>query len=295
MFVEIRSLALLALAPLMVFETGVYRSHHTRIIIGSLFGITFFAIWPYTQYMEQLLLWPEIYSKICIASMCVLFLLIALLLIRTTYVGLVSASIFTLSIMIIVISWMFETGVKHFIDDRFYLLPVDSIGQDAGVRDDSLFIYSHQTGGYSLEIPKFWKRKNDYGEQFVYFKKNINNISVELRPMCIDKTVTTLGQIVINIRNMEASASLITPEINCHKSKYNSSSCSVHYYDMDGKLKKLSWFGFESDIQKGYFLDFILHELDTKTLEEIKNIMASVRPSERQDGLHDCLSLSGWF
>lgn len=290
-----RVIAFLAIVMLVSILAGVHKSKYARITIGSIFGLAFFAVWPFLFYTAQLLQWPEFTTEIVFTITCAISVAGTFWLLKIKPAEIVAAAAFFVFVITIMVSWSFDIAIKHQIDDYIYLTPAPASYSNDAVSPQPVTTFSHPSGGYTIDVPSSWKRQDDLGMQFIYFQETDGkSTDVELRPMCLDKNATTLGQVVINIR-AEANNIHSVVEIACHKLPGDKSSCSVMYKGRNGELVKLSQFGFSEAMRKGYNLDFILHTPGKKTVRQIERVIASIRPSPQQDNLQECLGLSAWF
>ena len=288
-------IAFLTIVFLTAYVANAHRSLYARMIIGSVFGLAFFAIWPSVLYASDLLLWPEFYLQTGFVLSCILATIISIILVKLKNPKLVGIISFILFIFITIASWVLEVNIKHLIDSGFYMeSKVAKYQLPAGFIQTST-VFTQSAGGYSINVPQSWIKKEDLGDQFIYFQ-NVKNseIQAELRPMCLDKNKISLGQVVINLRK-QAKQTNMAPDIECSKYPGNQHSCTVYYRAQDNTTVKLSQFGISTDLQKGYYLDFLIHTQDKNVMDQIENIAISVRASKQHSDLPTCLGLANWF
>jgi len=265
------------------------------MIIGGVFGLVFFAIWPFILYASDLLLWPKLYLQISFALSCALAAVISILLVRLKHPETVGVISFGLFILITITSWFLEIDIKNVIDSSFYMESKAARYQPPAGFIETSTVFTKSAGGYSINIPQGWVKKDDLGDQFIYFQKLRNHeVQVELRPMCLNKNKISLGQVIINLRN-QAKQNNITPVIECSKYPGNQRSCTAYYRGQDNKKVKLSQFGISAELKKGYYLDFLIYTQDKNIMAQIKNVAESVQASKQQSDLPACLGLAEWF
>ena len=288
-------IALLTIVFLTAYMANVHRSLYARIIIGSVFGLVFFAVWPFVLYASDLLMWPEFYLQTSFALSCALATVFSILLVRLKHSETIGVISFSLFILITIASWFLEINIKHIIDSSFYMENKAATRQPPAGFIETSSIFNHSSGGYSIHIPQDWIKKDDLGDQFIYFQKiNNNEIQAELRPMCLNKNKISLGQVVINIRN-QPKQNNITPVFECSEYPGDQRSCTIYYRARDNTTVKLSQFGFNEELQKGYYLDFLIYTQDENIMTQIKNMAKSVQAVNHQSDLPACLGRADWF
>lgn len=287
--------AFLVVVLLVAFLAGVHKSQYARMAIGSIFGLAFLVIWPFVIYAGRLLMWPELYIDISFTLLCTISVVCVFVLRRVKCIEVIAVITFSIFVVSVISSWVLENKVKHLIDEFCYLTAALEEVKTEKLYPQAVYTFSHLSSGYSINIPVAWIRKDDMGKQFIYFQRiEGGSVAVELRPMCMDKRETSLGQVVMNVRDVAQDGGVM-PEVECRKFPGGRENCSVQYKDREGKLVKLSEFGISKDMRKGYYLDFIIHKQDKSTARQIEEIIASIRPSVRQDNLQQCLGLQAWF
>jgi hypothetical protein len=287
-------IVLLITALLTARLIGVQKSKYARMTIGSLFGFAYFAVWPFIQYLGELFLWRQTYMSMGFGL--VSFLLAMTLAafskhLTSKFIGYAALSMF---LLLTLVSMSFDIEIKQTLDNAFYLKPAMDESSTIRPQNNSFMTYHHASGGYSIDIPKNWKKKDDLGELFIYFQKlDQNKIEIELRPMCLDKSNISLGDIILNLRKSSTQQNE-RPQIECHRSSEDN-FCLVQYKSNQGNIHKLIQFGISDDFRKGYYLEFIFNIQGTNHIDQIKEIIDSVRPSENQNNLQPCLGTSSWM
>lgn len=286
-------IAFITIVLLVASLAGINKSQCARITIGGIYGLLFFTIWPYVVYAKELVQWSDINIMISFAILCAIATVVSVVLVRLKKPKIVAVATVVIFVTFTAVSWAYDVGVKNIIDD-YYLMNRNQVraGMDKTSTND-LMKFSYKAGGYSIGVPGSWVKKDDFGKQFIYFQRiQGSKVVAELRPTCVNKHKTSLGQIVMNLRK---SAEHLRPEIECYYSDSANKSCTAIYKKQNGGIARLTRFGFIKDMQKGYDLDFIVNKDSDEINSQIKSIISSIQPLKIQEDLPPCLGLAEWF
>lgn len=275
--------------------TNTYKSTPARMSIGGVFGIFFIALWPFVLYASELQEWPPFYLKLSFAFACLLAITISVILTKLKHIQSIGVYIFILFIFFTGLTRLFDVDIKHFIDNCIYITDNQESDATPVNTTQSTSVFHHPSGEYAIRIPQNWTKKDNLGAMFPYFQLNTDNhLAAELRPMCLDKNRISLGQLIINLRD-QARRSHEKFTVRCINLEDRKQHCTAVYKNQDNKLIKISRFGFQKNLHKGYFLDFIIYKQTNHLMPQTESIEESIQPAKQNNDAASCLTPREWL
>lgn len=287
---------LLTLVILLGFFLKKEKSQYARMVIGSIFGIIFFSIWPFIVFSLEIHELSNSYHAISYITVSLLAALIVLLLLRLKHKQIVTILSFFLFIITTIISISFESKIKNKISIYTGYFADKNIAQKnskslntSGARN---VFAAHN---YFFSLNKQWTKKSDKGPLFQYFQwVNEENKISEFRPRCFSSEEISLPEIVHNL-NYFITTDNMTMDKTCYKMSNYTYSCKISSLNQNNKAKRTRWYLMDSRYTYGAELDFVLFE-DSQNLDaEIEKIINSIKLNKNTSKDIDCLVLAEWL
>lgn len=287
---------LLTLVILVGFLLKIEKSPYSRIIIGSVFGIMFLSIWPFTVYYVDIYKLSKthlISSYVVISILAVIFSILLIRIKQQLAVGMVALLFFS---TITIITLSFESKIKNEISIYTgYFNKINSV-QNKVSRTDELsqrIIYTSPT--YIVSLHSDWQKQTDKGPMFDYFLliKSGKNIA-EFRPKCSSTGRISLPEIVKNV-NQLVQADDMTAKTNCYQIDSTTYACRIDAINKDKQTKRIRWFSLETESNHGIELDFVLFDSQPSLLNEIELAINSTKITKNTNADDNCLGLAEWM
>lgn len=286
---------LLILVFLLAALFGKRKSPYSRVIIGSVFGVFFFSIWPFFSYYADLYHWPELHKQIAFLVMGVTATLISVLLVLIRHELTVAIISFVAFVIVMVATFSAKVQIKNEIAIQSGFFKEITTNTSNKKLDSGITKFTYPVAGYQVYIPKHWQLRTDKGPEFQYFQIMKNGVlQAEFRPKCFEKDHIAITEIISNIQNKQLNTNQQT-DVQCFYHGKSFYSCKISLFTEDKKVKRINWIGMRDDIQKGIELDFVLYESNSKIMQNINNIIASLLPVSGVKNGSGCLGLAEWF
>lgn len=290
-----QAISLLILVILVSLLINKKSASYARVIIGSVFGVFFFVVWPLQVYYSEIYNLSEHYKYSAYIAISILALLVSLLLIKIKQALIVATISFAIFILSIMTYWIADTKIKNGIaiySGYFKQLNNKKIHTGESATKSASFV--HPIGGYQVQAPNNWLLVEDKGPMFKYYQLTINNeLIAEFRPRCFEKNQIALPEIVTNIRK-HPSDTRLTTKVQCYQNEYSLFACNLSHITADNKIERINWLGVHDEIVKGADLDFVLYKTNSIAQDDISKIIESLKPAT-QSMPSVCLGLAEWF
>lgn len=291
-----QAVSLLILVVLAGFLFNKEKSPYARMIIGSVFGITFFSIWPLTVFYIEIYQRTEVFLISSYILISVFAVVLSLLLLKIQAQLITAITSLLIFVLIMFISYTFDAELKNkisiltgYFDDSNHIVTTTNASENTNRR------ITHVADSYTLNIDEHWRKQADKGPLFVYYHLfNNGKLISEFRPKCFNKSDISLPEIVINIRKLNQAENLKT-KVTCYKSHVDYFSCQIDSLAENNNLKRSRWFGLNANLNNGVELDFVLYENQKTITNEINVILNSLVINKKAKNNHDCLGLTEWF
>lgn len=291
-----QAVILLTLVIITGFLFKREKSPYSRIVIGSVFGIIFFSIWPFTVFYMEIHKSSENYLIFSYSIISIFAIILSLLLIRIKQeltVAIIALLLFS-SITIFTIS--FESEIKNKISIHtgyFEMSPPTSnkVNYTTNMKQRKLF----SKHNYTITLNNNWQKKTNKGSQFEYFLLfNGNNKIAEFRPKCFNTRIISIPEIIKNIKHTTENSNMTVKEY-CYSLDKTSYACKIVYLNKEEQTKRIRWYSLNTEATYGIELDFLLFENMTSTLKEIKQIIDSAKIADKNNKNYNCLGLTEWM
>lgn len=288
------TISLLLAVVLLSAMIGKHSSPYARVIIGSMYGIFYFAIWRFYLFYANLYEIAEIQRQVVFFGLIVGATLLSLVLVRIKFYFTVAAVSVVLFIISIFTAFWESTPIQNQVAilSGFYK-PEQAIVFKKTVNEVQ---FTQTTGQYSVAIPNTWQMHKDKGPLFPYFSwQDKGQSMLEFRPRCFNKSNTSIPLIVMNIRGSEV------PEKQQLKTKCNKQtglhaySCQVYQYNNNNQLKRIEYLASYDKSPKGVELDFVLTHDSPAVLTRVKRVIQSLKPIPGKGRGTRCLGLTEWL
>ncbi|RDH85979.1 MAG: hypothetical protein DIZ80_00455 [endosymbiont of Galathealinum brachiosum] len=291
-----QAITLLTLVILAGFLFKKEKSPYARLIIGSVFGIAFFSVWPFVVYYIDINNPSETALSVSYAFILVLSLLLSFLLVKIrTYkltVAIISLSCF---LIIIIASQSYENTIKNKIAIHTgYYSKTNPIKHNFNHSESKNKRFQYIYKDYSISLDNNWSKQTDKGPMFDYFQFKANGeYAAELRPKCTNKNRPALPVIIksinnyIQIKNMKA-------DTVCYQKDETVYACVIKSIDSDNQIKRIRWINLDTLSNTGTELDFILNNNQVYLLTEIERVINSVTIKAGNQDMN-CLALTEWL
>ena len=291
-----QAVILLTLVIITGFLFKREKSPYSRIVIGSVFGIIFFSIWPFTVFYMEIHKSSENYLIFSYSIISIFAIILSLLLIRIKQeltVAIITL-LFFFSITIFTIS--FESEIKNKISIHtgyFEMSPPTSnkVNYTTNMKQRKLF----SKHNYTITLNNNWQKKTNKGSQFEYFLLfNGNNKIAEFRPKCFNTGKISLPEIIKNIKHVLQFNNMIVKN-HCYQSSNSYYACEVASLDKKEHIKRIRLFALDTEVFFGIELDFLLFENKVSIQKEIDQIIGSAKITGKNNKNYNCLGLTEWM
>ena len=286
-----QAVSLLLIVILLGYVFKNEKSTYSRMIIGSIFGIVFFAIWPLALYFAHLYMLSEIYRISFYVGLSLMAISLSFILIKLDYNEFVAPLALALFVVINVITFSFDSNIKNFIaiNSNYFSnsLPVTELNTRANRA-------SHSNHNYTYTLTGDWNKKTDKGSVFEYYELYKDNVKqIELRPKCFaaDKTIFTdiVDRLIKSIENREQTA-----DTECYKTDQPNYACRINSLS-NNNITRTRWLRIDTQLKYGMELDFVIFNQHTSNTSEINTIIQSALFNNSDPSDVNCLTLTEWI
>ena len=294
-FQNMQAVSLLILVILAGFLFNKEKSPYARMIIGSIFGIMFFSIWPFTVFFVEIYQHTEVFMIISYIVISVIAAVLSILLLKiqaqlTTAIA--SLLIFVLTMFI---TYTFNAELKNRISILTGFFDYNHIVTTTNTPENINRRITHVADTYKLNIDNHWRKQTDKGPLFVYYHLfNNDKLIAEFRPKCFNKSDISLPEIIENVRKLNQAKNLKT-KTSCYKNNAGYLSCQIDSFAEKNDLKRSRWFGLNANLINGVELDFVFYENKKTIANEINVILDSLVITNKAKNNSHCLGLTEWF
>ena len=291
-----QAIILLSLVIITGFLFKKEKNPYSRIIIGSIFGIVFFSIWPFTVFYFDIHHLKEKY----LIFLYVLFLMLAastsLLLVKIKQSLVIAFVSFICFILLTIYTVSYKNEIKNKVaiySGYFHLNETGPFKNTSTKITKGRKIFSKFN--YTFTLNKKWVKKSDKGSIFEYFILSDKNYKVaEFRPRCFNTQNISIPEIIKNIKH----STLLNRNFiknNCYQSGKTTFSCDVTELDNKKNTKRVRWFSIDTKIKYGIELDFITFKSQALVKKEIKKTIDSAKFSVKNHKEYNCLTPTEWM
>jgi len=287
---------LLAIALILAYFTRPKDKHSYHKAILAIFGIAYFVIWRFLEYYLNVFFVDDTTKNIIFLSL-ISFTVIVSVLPWLTQISQIKSYVFVAFFFVfLLLTFTLEKNIKFYIaewggyfDDATPQLTQTS-ERDSGVK------YHHESGGFTVALPKVWqKNSNKLGMDYFTWKDK-NKKLVELRPGCFHNSELSMPEIMLNIFNYETAQGQRI-EKQCFKAEAKFLICFVRSIGNkeDGTKEKWRWIVTELNQKQNIELDFLFYNNELQTREKAKAVINSLEIIPLSDPLPLCTSSIDWF
>ena len=288
-----QTIILLSLVLITGFLFKKEKNPYSRIIIGSVFGIVFFSIWPFTVFYfdihhlkEKHLIFLYVVFLMLAASTSLLLVKIkqSLVIAFVSFICFISLTIFT-------VSYKHEIKNKVAIYSGYFHLNEAGPFKNTTAKGRNIF----SKFNYTFTLNKKWVKKSDKGSFFEYFILSDKNYKVaEFRPRCFNTQNISIPEIIENIK-YSTLLNVNFIKNSCYQSGKTIFSCDVTELNNKKNTKRVRWFSIDTKIKYGIELDFITFKSQAQVKKEIKKIIDSAKFSVKKHTEYNCLTPTEWM
>ena len=291
-----KAVILLSIVIIAGFLFKVEKNQYSRVIIGSVFGIIFFSIWPFTVFYLEIHKLKEHYLILIYGAFSLLAIFISLLLVRI-HKELTVASISFISfitLMTLTMSYKNEIKSEIAIYTQYFQKNLSNFSIENKTNDiqhrNSVSKYN-----YTITLNNKWKKKTEKGVLFEYFLLFDGDTKVaEFRPRCFSTKTISLPDIIKNIkRTSEINGAFIFKR--CYQLDKKVYSCKITEKNRMQQIKRVRWFSFDTGRTYGIELDFLTFNSMPSTQVEIGEILDSAKFSAEKQKDYSCLTPVEWM
>lgn len=292
--------ALLVIVILTGFLFRQKKSLYARIIIGSTLGIVFFAIRPFIFYYISIYGLSDTYliAFYAVVALFVIALTALLLGIRLQlFAAGVALSVFLVMTMF---AQLYETEIKNnllihtgYFSEDSPLPPAYASSVQASYDKKKMFIYDRS--GYTVSLHNDWQKQIDKGDMFDYFHlvRNAETVA-EFRPKCIGKAKVPLPVIAKSVGDVIGSVGKTSKE-HCYQVDKVNYACNVMVFNKALTPERIRWFNLNTQYNLGAELDFVIFKHSDTLMDEIGDIVRSVKITVVGEMRDDCLATVEWM
>ncbi len=278
------------LSTLLKLGNNVYN----RIIVGTVFGLCLFAIWPFIHYSVGIEGQPDSLKYTYLGITGTIALIISIILTKVPHkeiITVVTASGFIASM---IISNFFETNIKNQIAiNSSYFSETNEAQDRISTRTSNDTSVSHYN--YKLTLSNKWKKQTDKGPMFIYYNfYGAENKAIELRPKCFSNSASAFTDIIENMKKSLADPSISLKQ-SCYRAGTNEAVCTIAEATSDQRINRLRWYRLNTGYEYGITLDFAIHEIQPDTMREIEPVINSASFDTASVDSFSCISLSEWM
>ncbi|VAW62130.1 hypothetical protein MNBD_GAMMA09-269 [hydrothermal vent metagenome] len=287
---------LLVVVIAVTFLLRKEKSTYSRVIIGSVFGVLFFSVWPFVFYYMDLKALPELYILPGYIVALFIGVLISLFLVRLKHEHIVALLVALVFIVITIFTRSSEVDIKNKISIYSGYFENDKPVLN---RDNSVELLNprreYAASGYRVSLSREWQKQTDKGPMFEYFLllKN-DNKRAEFRPKCFSKIHVPLFD-VVNYFNQPDYPGTLSDATNCYQISEVSYACKITTIDAEQGLKRIQWFAMNTQSNRSGELDFVIYNESPEILSEIAHIIDSVQFARETEKDIGCLATAEWL
>jgi len=289
-------ISLLSIVVLAGFLFKKEASPYARIIIGSVFGAVFFAVWPYVYFYRKIHGFSELQILISYIMLSIMAVGLSVVLVKIKKYEFLIVTVSLVVFVIANIVAQFEDKViknSIAIYTDYYNHSTEELKSNES-HDDVEGLYLYDSKNFSLLLNDAWIRQTDKGPIFDYFYLIVDGVRVaELRPKCINKQSYAIPDIVMNIQNFFEIQNATT-NTKCYQKDKANYACRIDANNQEGKMQRIRWLGINTDFNTEAELDFIVLSERSSLLNEIQRVIDSITFKNPQDDMA-CLSLTEWM
>ena len=289
-----QAISLLTIVILVAFFAKKEKSTYARLVIGSVFGILFFAVWPLVNFYINIFHFKEIYSlaSYLIISIIAVVVSVTLVKIKKHELIVAGASLFCFLISMIFI-YSNDKNIKNNI--AIYTHYFNSTAQNKNIKNKENNRFLYHSENYTVSLNHNWIKQTDKGQFFDYFNLIKNNkIISEFRPKCTNKASNSIPETVENIKQMNFNKKLIT-KTNCYTTEKIIYACRVETLNQKKQIERIQWLSLNTKLKNEIELDFVIFNNHSIALDEIEKIINSATTKKTYKENTTCLSLAEWM
>ena len=284
------AISLLLLVILLGYVFKNEKSTYSRMIIGSIFGVVFFAIWPLALYFADLYMLSEAYRLSGFIGLSLVAISLSYPLVKSDYNEIIAPISFALFVVMTVITFSFESNIKNFIaiNSNYFSnsLPVTELNTQVNRA-------SHSKHNYTYTLTGDWNKKTDKGSVFEYYELYINNVKqIEFRPRCFDANKSALSEIVNNLATEENRNH--RSKTQCYEAGQSNYACRIDSFSSKG-ITRSQWFKIDRQLKYGMHMDFVIFNQQPSNTREINTIIQSALFNNADPNNINCLTITEWF
>jgi len=291
-----QTVTLLTLVIITGFLLKKEKSPYSRIIIGSVFGVIFFSVWPLTVFYSEIHKLNENHIVFLYGIFSILAITISLFLTRIKQKShlAIFALFFFLSTTIFTMTFESEIKNKIAIYTGFFetINPASHKQKNAGAIRQRKLLSKYN---YTITMNNSWQKKTDIGPHYEYFiLHDKNNEIAEFRPKCFATGNISLPEIIKNIKH-STRVNKIQIEEYCYSPDKTTYACKAIYSNRKKQIKRIRWYSMNNKSNYGVELDFVLLKNITSTIKEIEQIIRSTKITNKSTKNYHCLGLAEWM
>ncbi len=271
-------------------------SPYARIIIGSVFGTVFFAVWPYVYFYSEIHRLSELQILISYIMLSIMAVGISVALVKIKkYKFLVITASLVIFVIANIAAQFEDKEIKNTIAiyTDYYNHSISDFKLNRS-HDNVEGQYVYDSKNFVLLLNDGWIKQADKGPMFDYFYLIVDGVRVvELRPKCINKQSDSIPGIVMNIQRFFEIQN-VTTNTKCYRKDKASYACKIDATNQEGKVQRIRWLGINTDLNTEAELDFIVLSERSSLLNEIQRVIDSITFKKPQDDM-SCLSLTEWM
>ena len=269
------------------------KSPYARMIIGAIFGIMFFNIWPYSHFVIEMHGLDKNYHFVSYFVISVTAILLSFLALKLKHKQLVAVAGIFLFILTTVFTMSYESELKN----RLSII-TGYFKQNSAVVKNTTYPQKDENRkiitahNYIFSLKKQWRKNSDKGPLFEYFQLlDKDKIIAELRPKCFNSKVISLPEILNNLANRTQLEDLEHIK-HCAQTGGTSFTCRISYLT-NNKIKRIQWYLLDTNFIYGVELDFILYKNQPSIHKEVDKVINSAKITTKQG--NNCLGLTEWM
>ena len=265
-----------------------------NVIAGSVFGISYFVIWPYFSYYLQLLHKNEIFIQVIFIALIFLSLLLIKLLLQIKNHLIPQVLLIILFLIMLGGTSVYEIEVKDKLAEfTNYFSPQLVITNKN--RNILTKVISGPEISYSVNIPVQWKEHKHKITSLAFFTPDRKNTAIiEFRPRCYDVRKKNMSSIIDGMtKNIKVGEET---DYQCYQWLDNNGyACKITTSHKSGDTKRIRWLGVNKNTKRIFELDFITKNSTKRDKQLIDSIFESVRFNSLPEYMHSCVYSIDWF
>lgn len=274
------------------------QNHYSRIIVGAVFGIFIFTIWPFIHYYVSIEGLADSLKYTYLALTSITALLASLVITRIPQKELATAITTLCFIIALFINFNFEKPIKNriAINSQYFSdeAPVRKLKNSESIQASNITITRNHYN-YELLLDEQWRKQTDKGSMFTYYQYHeTNNKVIELRPKCYSSHDTALTEIVDRIDTVTKRNGK-TLQTQCYKISDNEAACKLTEINAAGITDRIRWYSINTEIEYGIALDFIIFKTLQTNPDAIQVVIDNTRINRDALDKQDCIGLVDWM